>query len=535
MAHFLDLPQQLGASIMKEWLGSWKLLANLDVAYTQKALRRDFHALFQHQVFQFPDDSYVLEKIAHMKHITQYMTWIASRRVRMYSLYVNIRLLGEVLAAGPFVLPNVRRVTFIGEKRATCTPQQIRTFLSFLPNLSEVDFSRYTALTNPHLAVLMALPPRAALRVLNLDFCDEIMGVTVVNIASKYCETLEELRCVILDEDELASIAQVCQKLKVVSLACDDISPDSLLALCVANPSLESLTLSLYDHSVESIITDELLMSITKVAPGLRSLSIETNGGVTELSFQHIIEHCPLMCTVKTFGYQYVVKQHPITKRKHAELYFGMIGHVDEMKTILKHISLPVRQINAKYAKVKLDVEILHLIADRSGPHLTFLSGDVGDEVNASTIDYLLSHCPNLVTFMLSKFHCLTNDVLVSIPRHCPFIRVLGIECAKKVTDVAMIKALEAFRLNQLVSVGLHYCRSLGMNTLIKASERFPHLDWILVQGTAMHKELVWQAVIIDKKIKFGSKTTIVTGAKKWFQKELEQLPAKNQPKLRLW
>lgn len=531
MPRFLDLPQQLCAVILREWLGNWKALSSLDIAYSNRRARGDLLAVLNQQVIRF-DDAYVIEGIARRKYLTHYLAWIRTRTVRLHSLHMHVRLIPDILT-NALCFPHIKRITFIGEKRVAISADQFRAFIACFPQLQAIDCSRWTSIGNTHLAVFLVLN---TLKVLNLDYCDDILGMTVVRIACKYATSLRELRCVMLDDEELLSIAEVCHAIRTLSIACDDLTADGILCFCRANPLIEALTLSLYDHASPSPITDDLLIEITKICTKLHSIHIDTTAGVSDRSFQHIISQCPDITSIKTFTYQYTVKL--LNGHKCSEFAFGMVGVVDEIKTLLQHVVLPVTHVNAKYAKVKLDRECLHLIAEKCGSTLIYLSGDVDEDVNPSSVEYLLSRCPCLQTLMLSKFGTLTNDTLIKIPSYCPQIRILGLECAKKITDVALLKVLDAYRPNQLTSLGLHYCRSLTIAILIKIAQQFPRIDWVLVQGTAMHRDLVWQAVVVDRKVsRFGSKTTIVTGHKKWFEKELEmKVPLiKNQPKVRLW
>lgn len=288
MPLLFNLPTDVALSILMDWVGDSKSLVALETA-SARSMRPSYLALIRDPAFTLPD---VVVFECNSSHLSDKIDWINGRSVNIRAILAFASTLKDLLTVRSECLSTVHDLTLASDVKSKGISKRFRAVLELLPSLTVLDMGAFRT-TAKDLAALAAMH-HLRLRGLVLKE-DSPHGGHVGSLINAFGSTLEVLNlgeadCV--DTATLHLLTSTCQNMTHLSLACEDMSPEALVAAFGGKlPLLVKL-----EVIMGPVVNDEVVLALCAGRPNLECISADM--GLSSVAV--VLSHCPLIREVDT-------------------------------------------------------------------------------------------------------------------------------------------------------------------------------------------------------------------------------------------
>lgn len=475
---FHILPEDLTVVLLHDWLNvNLAIAACLDAACCNHGIRQ-----YWLNVLAFVRTTEVTAK-SPMK---EFFAWLQERSPRVEALVAGAL---NDLSRSPR-LPTISSVK-LRPSAASSHPKAFRKFLSYFPSLSYLECSG-CVLSDHHFVFLLSQPLRCPLRRLRLIGCGSISPAIIAEIVVSVRSTLQELHCDGLDDMAVQRMATRCAAMTVISWQkCHPtLQAATILSFCANNSSLKYISLD------SCAVTNALIESIACECAALQKIML-SDRCKTDI---------PLINALSTAGsIRYVYM---------SSIWFGLADEAGSgsrvcdvtwhsnctpasVMAVLSIIQLPIRTMDhqGQQGWVRVNQQMLQMLAEH-GSSLAKVEIALDRSITRADIQAFLVRCVNLTNLSLTEGQNVEDEDLRNLPVYCPHLNKLCLNAASKLTDDAVIAALEGLAHNNMKCIVLHGSALLTDAVLLKIDQCCPHLIELSLHGTAVTKEAVLEFLL---------------------------------------
>lgn len=277
-----DLPRALLLTLLSQWIDI-PCLVSLDTAYCHHSYRKEWLALLRDPQLQLTDTALqTMCQTQQGRKLLHFIVWTIHREVALSSLFIDSAQ-WQTMARLPFFrLPTVRSLHFI-EKDLAFETELFRTFLSFFPDLKEVDCTLWAEMPEEALNVLGEL--FHPIHSLKLFPCRLLSASSVTMLTHYFKGSLKFFSFEGVDE----SLAKSLIGLKGLAIGCDLLSSEALLSCC-NRQNLQSLTLVGSKEEIYGLgFVSEL---VRQCGQNLRTLDLSSFAAASVSALPAILQTC---------------------------------------------------------------------------------------------------------------------------------------------------------------------------------------------------------------------------------------------------
>lgn len=439
----IELPRRVVVCLAAEWLTGYDLSA-LDVAMTNHDIRYTFWALVsQSPPFHF--NRQFLRQIAQKgSSLLHFIMWTIYRGLHFHSLFITQHHMITLAALPYFRFRDCQSLHMLppspladaddlwgSDEEARLSKMSI--FMSFLPDLDELDCSSWTSISdNQLLAIIQGCRP---LHMLDLSGCLDLSPMCLCEVLRTMGGYLRSLKASCLDDTTLLTLSLTCQYLISLSFSRVAASEDTLHKAMSQLKRLTSLQL-INPESMHSCVYHELLHHL----PLLQTLDLSLDLSADPSVITDALLLCPKL--------QHLSLKH-VTMSCHTEHQQRIVEVVFDtpcsreylLEVLVDYCKLPVRAINTLASGVELSQSDLSSIAEAHGEALESVVCDLDSSLRYShaLLDCLVLQCPRLRVAGLSR--CWGPDELEkeNLTRLCPRLLRLHLSDSPVVSPKSMV------------------------------------------------------------------------------------------------
>lgn len=477
-----SLPKEIPIMVIKDWLGSLRDLAKLDIACTN-GIRKRYMDIVNDPMFMLH-----LNDIHEINNLAGYAQWLNHRRIRIQRIFVPIESLHDMALISYELLRTVDHMFLLGSARII-EPEELTGFLNLFRNLTNLNCTICDDISDATLSAIAAISPVIQLQTLNLTYSNEPTNAGMRIITERFGATLETLRigseCI--NDTALHQVASACKRLTKVGFVCLRMTAAGLLSFFASYTRMDAICL----EEAGNVVTDGLIIGIAQRSPLLTGLELLYCFQISCESMAPILRACPRMLNLDA---------------KHAYLYKFEDGncHVflsppmrTDARLLFDAMHASSRPVTSVHFQGELTDTTLRQLADQADSNLTTLRTELDHTVTDDTIIHVVSRCPMLMVLDLRQCWNLTDRSILAVAKNCPHLNTLGINNARKVTDSALLVVVRQYG-KQLTHLYMGGCSSITDATVNEIASHCPSLRYLELCGTTISAEAVLHLVIED-------------------------------------
>lgn len=415
----LEIPRRVTIALVEEWLGG-KELARLDAALTAHDLRQTFwNILNQHPLRLHPQ--FLASLLCNDSVFLHFMMWTIYRGVRLHTIFVKLRPM-QALARMPFFRFRNTYCLHLVQDGSAVRIESLETFISFFPDLEELDCSRWPSMSGEQLLTVMqnCFP----LHALNLLGCSALLPDTICEALKMMGSYLRTLHVDVVSDDVLHSLSTYCQYLLQFIFCRDGCSPSALYASLERLHRLKGLSIRCTQQTIaESTPLD--FHQLFSACPALETVDFSADASASPSILTDAFQLCPKIVSI-------TLKEVHATCRSihgHRVCDVRMLSpcSLAYLLELFEHCKLPIRSLHTHASLVELDGQILTALVDHHGLTLESLVCDLQPELRYShtLVDCLLARCTRLRECNLGRCWMAKDKEVQQIASLCPALRRL--------------------------------------------------------------------------------------------------------------
>lgn len=298
---FNVLPTDLQLLVLQSWLGNHdaaQLLTSsaLDIACCNHSLRETFLSLMYHPAFQWSKHD-----VDHFvsKHLTAFLVWLHSRKVRMKSLFItndNISL----FVGARYTLPSVE--CLILWKLSPGKEAAINALLGVCPNVTSIsstllnDFTSCQPLLLPRLCSLNCAALDLNLAFGNHPFREPAVGLDGLHLSrffGRFTTGIQHLQVIVIHNSKLIDstmeVISDCKQLQriVLTVTTCRLTSAGIIRFVASCRNLTELSLPLFSGDIDAIL------QACRHHPKLRSFSVHDERSYHDEGLYELLEAHP--------------------------------------------------------------------------------------------------------------------------------------------------------------------------------------------------------------------------------------------------
>lgn len=477
-----NLPEELAAVIIQDWVATIKDISSLDIACSHHTVRHDFlHVIGQ-------SSCRLVDPYAFHSHQTVYIKWLSLRHISISEVSICVDDLTKLAELQPALhLPHVETIHLhppLHRLHHLDDLISIKRVLCGFPSLCSLDCSAWSSLQPRDLSIITSAAAQNSLRIRawNLQSCAYVTDASIEQVVQGFAAHIEEIHTDLakFSDAVLIAIATRCKKLKAFTFDCSLMSQEAILKVCADCKVLRSL--HVICRSEHSPMQDALVQAIADSIPRLVVLDMSGCDAPSLMCFPHVVQRCSELREFATGHMEYTVREDgrccDITLLDDAMIAREVLHVVDSCPH-------PIRQFNARDG-CELTATILELLASKSGPALRKCSATLTKTgINDDTIVFVLSCCKHISHLELENCQQFTDGILHTLVQSCSMLQSLCLVDATQITDEGIMHVLSSFRQQMRVLV-LEGCDLISDDSLAAVNCYCPALTMLDVRETAI-------------------------------------------------
>lgn len=488
------LPYDLIRVILEDYLErDVRTLARLDTAACNHEIRAEILAVLASTKMASP--------CSLPFPFVDFLHWIAVKRIQITEIQVTAVDLDEfsdLLALDDNMpnrlytpLPTVTGLALSGSTKTGFHPFAL--FLAYFPNLTAVDCSQWTSISDKQLKALGPLK----LQALDLSNCLLLTASAVAWVACSAGNALQELSCDVLDDSAVAHLAKHCRQLRILRMSCAGCkSSAGLKKLCAANAStLQELAINhragfgAVLSTVKSIVAKSSCLKTLRLFTGVLNFAL-TAPGWNEIGS---IVQCGVSLELFEFGNTTLQLYKLDDGRKACDLRAGdaCVSDICRIKTALR---MPVRNWDSMDGPAYGSAALQQLADFHGGASTVLMTLQIkleNDAAHSAAVSHLIRSCSSLTTLAVR-----TSDAAGGAPgiaptafhhlaAHCPLLTSLDFSCTRIFTDITLISFLVSLKALRIKKLSVSHCSQLTNTSLVTIAAFCNHLEALDIMETA--------------------------------------------------
>lgn len=516
----LELPQDILICVLSEWVDvDLNALSQLDVAVSSMVLREGHWLPLLAQL--------QLKEIHVPPSIQSALSWMHERNLKIQKIDAGMRDVNGLEGVSfPFSFPAALSVSFPWQRSATCNPFGLREFLSLFPSMTALDFTS-CSLHDHQLLELIAAPalPLPFLRELDLNNYNHITPASVATLVSYFSSTLEELYCDVLDDCAIKKLGRCCAGMRKIGWSLDAVKDEAvILDFFSRNPNIVFINFQSGNDESNALVTNSFVARVAVLCPQLRDFWLEPSDPVDYYVLPVVFAQCKHLSFVSVRN-AYLTLTNGSGGAKHCAANFVSNSDPDCLTSLLEKMTLPVHKLCA----VSINRQGLKLLGERNGSCLVTIKLTLSADIERQDMREFIARCPNLLCLKLSgRADVVFGEDLRFLPHQCRGLLELELDgCAKTLTDLDVLAALNGFRGNHMTCLEFYECAALTNAVLDKMDELFPNLQSVAVNDAAVTKERALQFLISRRFSALTSFAAPSSDVQRWIEAQPAFLKAK--------
>lgn len=381
------LPGDLLITILEDYVSANTThLSALDVAYCNRSMRVEILSVLgrvrcgvNSSCFQF--------ELMEGQALDNHLQWISSRKILLSAIYINAF---DANSAAPYLAHcPIKEVHLMKSSRVSA---DFSLFLDALPYLHTVTL-RGDSFCFAHADVLQL--SHRQLSTLIMPGTPNVMPYDICEVIVSMCDTLQTLRCDILDDQALIKVADMCVHVKSLSFDCMHISHRNVMVQALGKLGCHLDELEINDKAAVTYqlhLSNDFVVAVAKACPVLSKFTLHDRvyeDNVPEC-LDTVVAHCPSIVFAK-FGRSEFT-------RKAGAFDIARIHCSSLLPAVFKICrTTPFREIHLTGSN-GWSGALLQRVADISAAKLEVIGGRLGSDVTDEVLTSFLADCPMLTT-----------------------------------------------------------------------------------------------------------------------------------------
>lgn len=515
---FHTLPVEIIRTVLEEHVSPWQVLyclSRLDVAFCNHQHRNYvMFALAQVEIIEDEPDEQYYNNRQIGRDLANHLDWIASRNMRRTKLHLHPGVLYNEFAEGVTfpVLIGVKEIyirfaiqsDFNDYDCEHVRMGQLIDFMGHFPSLRVIDCDQCVAGEEDDLEDVRIDCPLLEVFKIRSSYTVPVEWMT--NWICGMGQTLKVLSCTTLDDVAVTRIAECCQHLECVSIACNRIfEPFSIGRLCARNgKQLESLTLYHTKRANHQfVMTAVMIQLIARTCSKLKHADFEdVFHEVTSDLVLFVVNQCPQLEFLQLDQVQFEFKVGSGVRTMAITDFYCKPWDNREPPTFAKELydicklsTVPVCETSCHVAGE--DHCVLPVLVRRFASHLEVVRIYLPHTVHDDQMILLFMHSPSLSILSIDGGNGLINDVLMGFPKRCPKMKEFQLSNNHTITDNGLLQMIMVAHENgrELSDLSIHNCSLVIIST--QTLEAMCHFKWEVLGMTEVVVDIAILSTLI--------------------------------------